>query len=173
MAPTLVDRNAEFTIAMAGRGKRTGTSATRTSRNAAPAASTGARGVAPTRTRNRGGLSNVESSPASRTRLKLKTAQPSSSQQPAPKAAGGDDLTGAMESAAEVAHEESTTTPARTAVGKAASSKVMPTVEEELDEEAATGEEAQASGEHAGERSSRNECPWERNAHVRTLECAN
>ena len=158
---------------MAGRGKRTGTSATRTSRNAAPAASTGARGVAPTRTRNRGGLSNVPSSPATRTRSKLTLAQPSSSQQPTPKAAGGDDLTGAMESAAEVAHEESTTTPARTAVGKGASSKALPTVAEELDEESGTGEESQASAEHAGERTSRNECLWERNAHVRTLECAN
>ena len=52
-------------------------------------------------------------------------------------------------------------------------SKVMPTVEEEPDEEAATGEESQASGDHAGERTSHNECPWDRNAHVRTLECAN
>ena len=158
MSPSLVDRNAEFTIAMAPRGKRSGTSATRSTRNAGPPAST----VAPraARSRNRGGLSNVTSSPATRTRSKLTLAQPSSSQQPTPNAAGGDDLTGAMESAAAVAREESTKTPARTAVGKGASSKALPTVAEELDEESGTGEESQASTEHAGERTSRDECLW-------------
>ena len=157
MAPSLVDRNAEFTRVMGGRGKKTGASATRTSRVVATAESSGAAVAASTRPRNRGSASNVPPSPASRTRLRLKQAKLASSQQPASKADGCNDLTVAMESAAPVARKglTSSKTTAREAVRKGTSSTPLSTVAEEPVDEHATGQESRAASDDVGERTAR------------------